>query len=353
MPQVDVKRLPADWIKDTDILPAVSFVIPTYNEAKYIKKCIEAILAQDYPLEKLMIHVVDGGSSDNTVEVVHRHFIERGLPVKVDQNPERKTPIGLNIGVRNSTGDVVIILGAHAEIYPGFIHRNVENLRIPGVVCSGGTQVNLGESPKQISIGIVMGHWFGMATAPHRYQKKPGRVHTVAYGAYRRELFNEIGYFEEEGSIAEDAELNWRIIQAGYGIYFDPSIKARYYPRHSFLSFAYQMYRYGILRAYMFRKHFEGLSLLHFIPPVFLLTLAGLTAGSFFGKIPQLLLVALLVLYGGLVTVFGFLGWRQQKESRPQLISWAFVSMHLAWGFGFIIGLMSRKTFFKQFVQVS
>jgi cellulose synthase/poly-beta-1,6-N-acetylglucosamine synthase-like glycosyltransferase len=348
--QTETTLSSAEWIDNPEILPKVSIVIPTYNESQYIKKCIDAILMQDYPIESLEILVVDGNSEDNTLDLVHQHFIDQKMPVAIHKNPKRKTPTGLNIGVCKSTGDVVIILGAHAELYPGFIRRNVENLRIPGVVCSGGTQINLGDSPKQISIGVVMSHWFGMATAPHRYQKKPGKVHTVAYGAYRRDLFKEIGYFEEEGSIAEDAELNWRIIQSGYDIYFDPDIKARYYPRNTFIKFAYQMYRYGILRAYMFRKHFEGLAFLHFIPPAFLLTLVGLVAGSVFHRVPQILLAILLLIYGGLVTIFGFLAWRGEKRARPMSISWAFVSMHLAWALGFIIGVISRKTFFKEFV---
>jgi cellulose synthase/poly-beta-1,6-N-acetylglucosamine synthase-like glycosyltransferase len=341
---------PAEWVTNLKILPKVSVVIPTYNEAKYIEACIKAILAQDYPKEKLEIHVVDGDSKDGLLEIIQQGFVESGEPVLLHSNPQRKTPIGLNIGVTASTGDIVIILGAHTEMFPSFIQKNVENLRRPGVVCSGGTQMNSGRTAKQAAIGAAMSHRFGIATAPYRHQVHPGEVFTVVYGAYRSEIFELVGYFEEEGSISEDAEFNWRIIQAGYKVYFDPDIKTRYYPRATFAKFARQMHRYGILRAYMFRKHLEGLSILHFMPSTFCLLLVCLGVGSFFNTVSLIILISLVGTYSGLALISSLSTRGEQKKAQPLLVSLAFFTMHIAWGLGFISGLISRKIIFKQYI---
>ena len=340
----------AAWLDDSNVLPKVSVVIPTYKEAAYIEGCIQSIFTQDYPKEKLEIHIVDGESKDGLDTIIRQNYIEEGEPVYLHSNPQRKTPIGLNIGIKAATGDVVIVLGAHTEIFPSFIERNVENLRQPHVMCSGGTQVNTGHTPKQIAIGAAMSHRFGLATAAYRHQDYPGDVSTVVYGAYRREIFELVGLFEEAGTISEDSELNWRIIQAGYRIYFDPAIRTRYYPRSTFARFAWQMYRYGILRAHMFRKHMEGLSLLHFIPSTFCLFLIVLGIASFFNAVPLVILIALLGTYSISAFVSSLSVKKEKQETNPLLVMLSFFTLHIAWGMGFIIGFMSRKILFQQYI---
>jgi GT2 family glycosyltransferase len=198
-----------------------------------------------------------------------------------------------------------------------------------------------------------MSHRFGIATAPYRHRVYPGEVSTVVYGAYRREIFELVGYFEEEGSISEDAELNWRIIQAGYKVYFDPEIRTRYYPRATFAEFARQMHHYGVLRAYMFRKHLEGLSILHFIPSTFCLLLVFLGVGSLFNAASRIILISLVGTYCGSALISSVSVWRKQKEAQPLLVSLAFLTMHIVWGLGFIVGLISRKILFKQYIPQS
>lgn len=60
-----------------DSYPLVSVVIPIRNEARYIERCLEAVLTQDYPPERLEILVVDGMSDDNTREIVEQLFAAR------------------------------------------------------------------------------------------------------------------------------------------------------------------------------------------------------------------------------------------------------------------------------------
>ncbi|MBA7645906.1 hypothetical protein ES703_53666 [subsurface metagenome] len=339
------------WLSDRNIYPRVSVVVPMYNEVNHIEACLRSILSQNYPADKLEIQVVDGDSTDGSVQLVQERFIEAGAPVLLNRNLERKTSLSLNIGLKASTGQVIIILGAHAEMQPNFIALNVDNLRKENVYCCGGTLLNVGETPVQISIGAAMSHPFAMATAPHRYSQKPGYVKTAVFGAYRQEVFEEIGFFEEEGVISEDAELNWRIIQAGHKIFYDPRIKSLYHPRRTYRSLIRQMFTYGRLRVQMFRKHFEGLSLLHFVPPIFVLLLLVMAIGAVFSNWARFLLAGVVLVYTGLALGFSVAAWRSQQKAHPAGITWAFITLHLSWGMGFLIGLLGPKTYFKEYVH--
>jgi cellulose synthase/poly-beta-1,6-N-acetylglucosamine synthase-like glycosyltransferase len=337
----------ADWYENPDVLPRISVVIPMYNEESHIADCLNALLKQDYPSELLEIHVVDGASQDNSSKVVWEEFVSIGVPVQLHHNPDRKIPHSLNIGLNAATGQVLVILGAHAEVEPDFLKYNVENLRRAGVACAGGTLVNAGRTETQRSIGAVMGHPFALASAPHRFRKRPGFTRTVAFGAYRMEIFDEIGKFEEHGEISEDAELNLRILQAGYKIYYDPRVRTVYYPRRSLRALFRQMATYGILRASMYRKHRHGLSWLHFLPPLALTLLIILGLAALVSGQARLILVAAVGLYGLVIFSAGLTLKMRRRGVRLITMLAAFVLIHFCWAAGFLSGLLRKKVDFR------
>ncbi len=320
----------------------MSVIIPMYNEERHIAACLRAMLDQDYPPGKLEIVVVDGASTDRSAAVVKEQFIAAGAPLRLLHNPGRKTPHSLNMGLEAARGEVIVIMSAHAAAQPGFLQMNLENLRRPGVDCSGGTLLNVGGTPKQVSIGVAMSHPFAMAV-PHRYRRKPGFVKTAVYGAYRRKVFETVGRFEEDWTVPDDADLNHRLTQAGYRIYYDPRIQTRYFPRQTFRSLARQMLTYGFLRARMLRRHYGAVSWFHFIPPLFLLVLAGLAAGAVFSPPARYLLGLLLLVYAASAAGFALDARNRQGQGRIVWIAMAFASIQLSWGYGFIKGLLTLK----------
>ena len=331
--------------EDNGSLPRISVVVPMYNEREYIENCLDSVLAQEYPSDKLEVHVVDGNSRDGSAELVSENYSNKSIPVFLHGNPQRKTSTSLNVGIKAATGDIVVILGAHTALLPRFLTLNAENLRLPNVYCTGGTQVNAGTTRMQASIGAAMSHWFGMASAPYRYRGKPGFVNTVVYGAYRREVFELVGYFDEKGSISEDSELNWRIIKSGFKIYFDPRIKTLYHPRKSLSQLAKQMFTYGILRSRVFRKHLGGVLWLHFVPPVGLLVLLALGVLSYFvpGAGPYLVGVTLIYLSMGIGCAFHAY-YRHRKNGNPLIVFLSFIVLHLFWSLGFLWGLVTPRS---------
>jgi len=230
--------------------------------------------------------------------------------------------------------EVIIILGAHASLDPDFIYFNNKYLNEMNVKVTGGTQVNVGFSFVQKAVALAMENPFGMGSAPYRWSSKEQFVDTVVYAAYKRELFDEIGYFEENFSISEDSELNWRIRKAGYKIFFSPNIKSYYHPRKTVSKFIQQMFRYGILRVHMFKKHKSAVKITHLIPPSFVVTLILILIFTLLAVLNPIFLFALLLCYFLVNFLSVFI----------PLISLLIFLLHFSWGLGFIVGLFLPRS---------
>lgn len=328
---------------DTEKFFSFSIIIPTYNEQDYISNCIESILNQNYKKELLEIIIVDGSSTDDTILIVEE-LQKKNQKIKLKENPERRTPQSLNIGVKESTGEVVVILGAHTMLDKDFIYFNNKYLNEKNVKVTGGTQINKGLNFMQRSIGLAMENPFAMASAPYRWSKKEQFVDTVVYAAYRRELFDEIGFFEENFTISEDAEFNWRIRKAGHKIFFSPNIKSYYYPRKNLKKFIHQMFRYGILRVNVLKKHFSAIKMSHIIPSLFVLSLITLFFLTLFTKIDAIYIWIFIISYL-VANLIGTLS-KVKKENLLYVfvIPIIIFLMHFSWGLGFIVGLLLPRS---------
>lgn len=85
-------------------LPKVSVIIPTYNVALTLRKCLLSIRRQDYPEDKIEVLVVDDASTDDTVKIA------RELGARVLFNGQRNTEIGKSIGIENARNDFVLFM---------------------------------------------------------------------------------------------------------------------------------------------------------------------------------------------------------------------------------------------------
>ena len=320
-----------------------SIVIPTYNEQDNIENCLDSILNQNYDKSLIDIVIVDGHSSDNTITKI-KSYQEKFPNISLLENPVRKTPTSLNIGIKEAKGEIIIILGAHASIDKDFIFYNNKYLNEHNLKVTGGTQINLGFNLIQKAIGWAMENPFGIGSAPYRWSRKEQFVDTVVYAAYRRELFDEIGYFEENFSIAEDAELNWRIRKAGHKIFFSPNIKSYYHPRKTVKKFIQQMFRYGILRVNMFKKHKSAVKITHMVPPAFVLTLILLLVLTVFSDLSPVYLISILAFYFVVNLLSVSLKSTKENYKFILLISILIFALHFSWGLGFIVGLLLPRS---------
>ncbi|NLP11159.1 glycosyltransferase family 2 protein [bacterium] len=320
--------------------PLVSIVIPMLNEISAIERCIRSIKEQDYPQDRIEILVVDGLSTDGSRERVLEMAKAAGN-LRLLDNPAKRTPISLNLGAKNSRGEVVIILGAHTRIKSDFVRLNIHYLQTLKVPCVGGTQINTGDTFMQTAIGYAMGSRFGIPSAPYRFDKKARFVDTVVYAAYKKELFEQVGYFDEELHIAEDAEFNWRIRRAGHKIYFTPDIVSYYYPRKNLVQLAKQFFNYGILRVNVVKKHGNAVKLLHLIPPSFLLISLLLAGWGLWQPAAWRMLAGLWLVYALYVAAASFITARQNHTIAMILVlPLVFMVMQISWAAGFLTGIV-------------
>lgn len=320
-------------------LPLVSIVIPMLNEVGAIGQCINSILALNYPRELVEIVIVDGLSQDGSREKV-QELAAMHTNIKMYDNSNKRTPRSLNIGIHKSRGDIVIILGAHTRIKTDFVRLNVEYMNKMQVKCVGGTQINTGDTFVQQAIGVAMGSRFGIPSAPYRFYKKARFVDTVVYAAYSRELFDRIGYFDEKLHISEDAELNWRIRKAGYQIYYTPEIVSYYYPRKNLVRLGKQFFNYGILRVNVIKKHPDAVKPIHIVPPFFVLTSLLLLIVGCVNMLFFKIFASMWFLYFIYLLVAALISSAQHKKFKYIIIlPFAFITMQIAWGFGFLVGI--------------
>lgn len=318
-------------------LPLVSIVIPMFNESRAIERCLNSVFSQDYPQEKIEILVADGGSTDGAREKVES-LVRMHPNLRIVENPKRRTPAGLNAGIRSANGDIVIILGAHTRIKEDFVRQNVEAMERERVNCTGGTQVNVGHTYMQKAIGIAMGSPFGLPSAPYRFSRSEKFVDTVVYAAYKRSLFDEVGLFDEELFISEDAEMNWRIRKAGHKIFYTPKIVSYYYPRRTIPSLFRQLFRYGILRVNVIKKHLDAVKWVHLVPFLFL---TGLILLMFFRV--WKLFTFLLGFYVLVVVYFSLRSAMRGGFQYLPVLPLLFLTIHLSWGMGFVAGLFKSQ----------
>lgn len=316
----------------------VSVIIPCRNEERYIAECIDSVITCNYPQDNLEIIVVDGQSSDATRDIVQK-IREQFANIYLMDNPQQTTQWALNMGIKNASGDVIFILGAHAMMTGNYIGACVEILeRHPEVGCAGGVTENIYADGLSGIIGRAMSGRFGVGNAHFRTGTKSGYVDTVAFGAYRKQVFDRIGFFDEELVRNQDDEFSYRMIKNGFKIYLDPALKLLYHARASFKSLFRQYFQYGYWKVYVNKKHKAITTLRQLVPalfvlflfPGFLITFAGIYLRFFYRL--TLLMYLLLAIRSGLYKV--------DKVKELMQYVWACFILHISYGSGYLYGIL-------------
>jgi glycosyltransferase involved in cell wall biosynthesis len=107
-------RLPRHRLKPPGFCPTFSIVTPSYQQAPFIERTIQSVLAQDYP--KVEHIIIDGNSSDGTTEILRRN--EKCLAYWISE-PDRGQSQAINKGFRRSTGEIMAYLNSDDLYLPG------------------------------------------------------------------------------------------------------------------------------------------------------------------------------------------------------------------------------------------
>ena len=251
----------------------ISVVIPCLNEVGYIESTLQSLIRQEDPREPWEVIVADGGSDDGT-RMCLDEMSQQHANVRWVDNLLKTTPNALNLGIEEARGDTIIILGAHAEVDTDFLIRNAELLKAhPESGCVGGVVEQVHGSASSRRIGAAMSTPFGVGDARFRTGGASGHVDTVAFGAYRKSVFEEIGLFDSALTRNQDDELNYRLLKSGWRIWFDPRIRSRYHVRSTYPQLLRQYFQYGYWKVFVNRKHGTITTWRQVIPALFLMVL--------------------------------------------------------------------------------
>lgn len=328
-------------------LPLVSLIVPARDEGDYIEETLRALMSQDYPAEKMEVLVIDGLSTDDTRAVVERVDAETsGRRVRLLTNPERTTPHALNVGLAEASGDVIVLVGAHCRLSSDYVTKAVEILEQGEAACIGGVLRSVGKGRQGEAIALAMSSPFGVGPARFRYSQKGHWADTVAFGVYRRDVFDKVGVFDEELVRNQDDEFNFRVTQSGLRIWLEPTIHVTYEVRRSFERLFWQYFDYGKYKVRVIQKRGAVPSWRHLVPPAFVLSLAIAVAQGLFTRRRRTLKVV-----GGsylAANVAATLHATKEGSASPPSVAVAFTTMHLAYGTGFLAGAWKwRKAFRK------
>lgn len=327
-------------------MKSVAIVIPCRNEEKYIGRCLDSILRQTYTQDKLSVYVCDGKSTDSTAVIVNDYAVKH-RNIHHEINEKQTTPYALNLGIKKSTAEIVIILGAHSELYPDYVASCVEAFEFgSNIGCTGGIIENVYENEVAEIIGKAMSSSFGVGNAHFRTGNKDGFVDTVAFGAYKREVFEKIGYFDEELIRNQDDEFNYRLLRSGFTIYLFRKIRSKYYVRASYEKLFKQYEQYGYWKVYVGKKHKAITTIRQIAPLFFVLFLFGGLFLSLFHFIFLGLYLSGLMTY----TLASFYSASKQSENYNQLpkIMMTFFILHFSYGWGYLKGVMDFFILNKQ-----
>jgi len=320
----------------------ISIIIPCHNEEVFIGKCLNSIIEQDYPKEKLEVLVVDGLSNDRTREIV-KDYAAKYPFIRLLDNSKGIIPAALNIGIRESRGEVVIRLDAHAAYSPDYVAKCKELLAKYDVDVLGGVTVTFPRHDTLLgrAIAISLSHPFGVGNSYFRIgSKKPRWVDTVFNPCYKRSILDKIGPFDEDIRLSEDITYNQKIKAQGGKILLTPELVSYYYAFSTFRSFCRHNLRNGFWSVYPFKFSTKPVSLRHLVPFAFVLSLFLILILALF--LPAFWFVLLFVVLAYLLANVYFSAYIAAKRRDVRLLFLMpiiFATLHFTYGLGSVRAL--------------
>ncbi|HOG77804.1 MAG TPA: glycosyltransferase family 2 protein [Anaerolineaceae bacterium] len=329
------------------MMPKVSVIVPCRNEERTIRLLLEAIMGQSFPQEALEIIIADGMSTDSTRAVIAEfQATHPDLRLKVVDNLKRNIPAAVNAGIRAAEGELLLRLDAHSVPHAEYIARCYDALMQNVADVVGGVWDIQAQENTWIarSIAAAAAHPLAVGDAQYRHGKQAGYVDTVPFGAFKCELVQRIGMYDETLLSNEDYEFNTRVRQAGGKIWLDPQIRCVYFARRNLKELASQYWRYGYWKAQMLKRYPGSLRLRQALPPLFVLGMAVLLTAGLFWQPFLLMFVGAAVLYTAALAAAGIQLAAQKKDA---VLAFGFplaaATMHFCWGAGLLAGLVSKS----------
>ena len=331
--------------------PSVSIVVPCRNEVKSIGAFLNSLLNLDMGDMNWEAIIADGMSEDGTREAL-RQLIGKHRRIRVIDNPSRIVSTGLNACIRAASGDIIIRMDVHTEYKADYVRRCVEVLRRTSAANVGGACIAVQTGLVGRAIAAAFHSPFAVGGARWHQSDYEGSADTVHLGCWRREVFEQVGYFDETLVRNQDDELNLRVTRAGGTIWQSPEIVSWYHPRSSLRALFRQYFQYGFWKVAVIRKHRAPASWRHLVPGSFVLAnfviLAATLHGVIFGTGPISWFTAagmgMDLAYAAAVLAASCITAKRDGWILFPLLPLVFSVYHFAYGLGFLSGIFYFST---------
>ena len=198
-------HLPAVGIRERAHMSAslVSVVIPARNEELCIARCLASVLGQDFPRDQMEVVVVDNGSTDATSSIAGQ------FSVRVVEESRLGIAKARNAGIRAARGEIVAFLDADCVANPDWLRELLSGSDDEKIGCF------LGDILPMPGGGLISDfvHDRHLISQKVLLSSSPP-VAAGANMAYRKSVFEEIGYFDETFVEGEDGDLFWRLVKS-------------------------------------------------------------------------------------------------------------------------------------------
>lgn len=318
----------------------ITIVIPCKNEEKNILNLLDSIENANYDISFLEVIVVDGLSEDNTLGIIENYTEGSKLKIKIFENRQQKTPFAFNIGVKNATADIIIISGARFVFSSNYFRVVEEVLKNnKSIGCVGGRIINTFDNKTSEVITKAMSSPFGIGFGNFRTITEDKYVDTVTPPAFRKEIFKEIGLFDERLTRNQDDDFSYRLIKAGYKILLKADISFKYTVRATFGKLYKQYRQYGYWKVFVNKKHRTVTTLRQLFPSVFLLSLMVLPIIGI--KFP--IFISILGIEMSLYLILNFIfAFRDNNNNIINIFKQMYTCfvLHLSYGLGYLEGII-------------
>jgi succinoglycan biosynthesis protein ExoA len=311
----------------------LTVLIPTYNERRHLDEVVERIREQRVTgsVEFLFI---DGRSDDGTRDALGE-VVRTDPRMRLIDNPHRRTPNALNLGLAAARGEFIARMDAHTLYPPDYLAIALERLRRGDVAWVNGPALPHGTDTWSRRIALALESRIGVGSSPFRRMSSTEIDSDAGFtGIMLRSTLEALGGWDEGWPINQDGELAARVRAGGGRIVCLPALAAHYIPRHSPGALARQYLRYGFYKAKTCRRHPDGLRPPLVLPPLLVLGLATAAARGRIGRLARSGAGA----YGALLVANAGGKWRDSAPRDVASLPMLWAIMHIAWGAGFLAG---------------
>lgn len=319
--------------------PSILIVIPCLNEAAHIGGLLDQLQPAAARLGGRIV-VADGGSTDGTQAIVE-NIVAKDPRVVLLANPKRLQSAAINLAVA-SLGegvDYLIRIDAHGGYPDDYCDRLVEEALATGADSIVVSMLTAGTGAVQKAVAAAQNSKLGTGGSKHRHISEGEWVDHGHHALMRIAAFRHVGGYDESFSHNEDAELDYRLRQAGYRIWMSGRTQMVYYPRSTLKSLYFQYLGYGRGRARNVLKHRMVPKVRQMIPllvaPVVLLALFSFA--HWLAAVPFLLWATVCLGYG-LVTAI------RQRNAGIALAGVSAMVMHFGWSVGFWQQILTSRS---------